>query len=144
MAREHCPCYSSYSPDLRCCEHWVKVDQRRSSDAGGKNIQWQNCFRYLRYSRWLQLWRSDKLRTDPLARRIGRTRTRPPRPELTMPHEMTTIGVGSVFSGWQGSVVSLGANATSAIEIGMQRTSAERRKTSAEEPLWVAAQTLIS
>jgi hypothetical protein len=43
--------------------------------------------------------------------------------------------VGSVFSGWQGSVVSLGANATSAIEIGMQRTSAERRKTSREEPL---------
>jgi hypothetical protein len=87
------------------------------------------------YSRWLQLWRSDKLRTDPLVQRIAPTRTRPRQPALTVLHEMTTIGVGSVFSGWQGSVVSLGANATSATEIGIRRTSAERPKTSREEPL---------
>jgi hypothetical protein len=59
----------------------------------------------------------------------------PTAPELTTPHEMTTIGVGSVSSGWQDSVVSLGANATSATEIGIQRTSAERPKTLREEPL---------
>jgi hypothetical protein len=53
-----------------------------------------------------------------------------------MLHKMTTIGVGSVFSGWQDSVVSLGANATFTTEIGMQRTSAELPKTSREEPLW--------
>ena len=56
--------------------------------------------------------------------------------------EMTTTGVGLVFSGWQDWVVSLGANATFTTGIGMQQTSAELPNVE-EEPRQVSAQTWL-